>query len=70
MYLKYDCDISKIELEGFGEIERNWAANIIIICDMLIIGWFIVHTALQYIWIKRETQTSQAQHVDMTDFSV
>ena len=71
MYLKYDCDVSELELEGgLGTLDRNWVANIIIICDILILLWFIVHTALQNSWIKRETRTSQAQNFEMPDFSV
>lgn len=41
-----------------------------IICDALIIIWFVIHTGLQGFWIKRESIDVQRQHVQMTDFAV
>lgn len=67
--MKYDCDVSVVDV-AVGEIDRTLLANIVIISDFAIVVWFVVHTALQKLWIKRETVTSQAELVDMTDFAV
>ena len=54
---------------SFGEIERNQLANIVMICDAIIIIWFIVYTFLLNRWINAEKQASEKMNVEMTDFA-
>lgn len=40
-FFEYECDISMIELPGFGDISRSNLANVAIACDALICLFFL-----------------------------
>ena len=68
--LGYECDISTVTLSGFGEISRARLANIVMICDALVILVFIIYTGLQEYWVSRDSFEQRKHFVNMTDFTV
>ena len=58
MLLEYECDVGTVDLGRLGEIRRNLLANIVMLCDAIVIIWFICHTFLLNRWIDTEKAIS------------
>lgn len=54
--MKYDCNISTIDLLYFGEMERTKLANIVIGCDAVICLLWIINI----FWLSRAFYSEQA----------
>ena len=61
--------MSTVNLGRVGEIRRNLLANIVMLCDAIVIIWFICHIWLLNRWIDNEKALNEKETVNMTDFA-
>ena len=70
IFLKYFCDTSIVNLRYFGPMERDRLANIVMVCDLVIMLVFAINLIILQRYIPMERHLIDQGTVMMTDFTV